>query len=78
MPSRLERDCVPVWTILLYLRAAFTIWRPSHTLCETGFSTYTSLPACMAQMLASACQWLGVAMLMASMSLLSSSLRMSV
>src|SRR5215218_7630371 len=73
----LERLCVPVWTILLYLRAASTILRPSHTLCETGFSTYTSLPAWHAQMENSACQWFGVAVETASISLSSSSLRRS-
>ena len=55
-----------------------TSWRPSQTLWETGFSTYTSLPACIAQIAASECQWFGVAMVTASMSLLSSSSRMSV
>ena len=81
MPSRmplLERDCVPVCTMRLSWRATSTIRRPSHTLWETGFSTYTSLPACIAQMAPSACQWFGVAKLTTSMSLFSSSLRMSV
>ncbi len=73
-----ERVCEPCWTIRLYLRAAATIWRDSKMLCEHGFSTYTSLPACMAQMAISVCQWLGVAMEMTSMVLSSSSLRMSV
>ena len=39
MPSMDERLCVPVCTILLYLRANSTMRRPSLTLCETGFST---------------------------------------
>ncbi len=51
--------------------------RPSLTLWLTGFSTYTSLPAWMAQMAARACQWLGVAMLTTSMDLSSSTLRRS-
>ena len=39
------RFIVPTWTILLYLRAASTILRPSQTVWEAGFSTYTCLPA---------------------------------
>ena len=72
-----ERHCVPVWQILLYLRAASTMRRPSLTLWLTGFSTYTSLPACMAQMPTSACQWLGVAVLTMSTDLSSKASRMS-
>ena len=40
----------------LYLRAASIIRWPSKTLWQAGFSTYTSLPAWQAQMVASACQ----------------------
>ena len=57
----------------LYFFAAFTSCRPSQMLCETGFSTYTSLPACIAQIAASECQWFGVAIVTASMSLFASS-----
>ncbi len=73
----IERHCVPVWQIWLYLRAVSTMRRPSLTLWLTGFSTYTSLPACMAQMAASACQWLGVAMLTMSTDLSSKTARRS-
>ena len=61
----------------LVLRAASTMRRPSLTLWLTGFSTYTSLPAWQAQMVARACQWLGVAIEMASIDLSSSRRRMS-
>ena len=51
---------VLMWPDILGLRPVFretcTIRRPSLTLWLTGFSTYTSLPACMAQIAASACQ----------------------
>src|SRR5258708_6837902 len=62
----------------LYFCAAATSCRPSKILCEHGFSQYTSLPAWQAQMPMSECQWLGVAIEMASMDLSSSSLRTSV
>src|SRR5438552_3365782 len=62
-----ERLCVPCCTIRWYFSAARTSWRPSHRLCEHGFSTYTSLPAWQAQIAISACQWLGVAIEIASM-----------
>ena len=71
------RHWVPVWTIRSYLRAASTMRRPSDTLWLTGFSTYTSLPAWHAQIVASACQWLGVAIEMASIDLSSRTRRMS-
>ena len=71
------RFMVPTCTILLYLRAASTIFRPSHTVWEAGFSTYTCLPAWRAQMVASACQWLGVATITPSMSLSSRTRRRS-
>src|SRR5260370_4955871 len=74
----LERDCVPVCTIRLYLRAASTRLRLSQALCDTGFSTYTSFPAWIAQIAASECQWFGVAIETASTFLLSSNRRMSV
>ena len=61
----------------LYLRAAATTCWASKILCEQGFSTYTSLPAWQAHTVIRVCQWLGVAMEMASMDLSSSSLRMS-
>ena len=51
-----ERRCVPPCTMRSYFRAASTILPPSKMLCETGFSTYTCLPACMAQIDVSACQ----------------------
>ena len=60
----IERHCVPTWQMRPCLRATSTMRRPSLTLWLTGFSTYTSLPACMAQMATRACQWLGVAVLM--------------
>src|SRR5690606_6060812 len=62
---------------LLYLRAASIILRPSQTSCEAGFSTYTCLPAWQAHMAPSACQWLGIAMETASISLSSNTLRIS-
>ena len=73
----LLRLWVPVWQSLSYLRAVSTMRRPSETLWLTGFSQYTSLPFCIAQMAASACQWFGVAMEMTSMSLSATTLRMS-
>ena len=45
-------------------------------LCVIGFSTYTSLPAWQAQIVASECQWFGVASEMASMLLSSRTRRM--
>ena len=68
---------MPPWQMRLYLRATWTMRRPSLTLWLTGFSTYTSLPACMAQMAASECQWLGVAMETMSTDLSSKIRRMS-
>ena len=76
MPGLL-RLCVPIWQIRLYLRAAAVMIAPSCTLCVAGFSQYTSLPFSMAQTAMSACQWLGVAMETMSMSLSSTTLRMS-
>ena len=61
----------------LYLRAAATICFGSNTLCEQGFSTYTSLPAWQAQMVCSVCQWFGVAIEIASIVLSSRNLRTS-
>jgi len=52
----------------LYFRAASMILHPSRMLCETGFSTYTSLPAWQAQIASRACQWSGVAITTASTS----------
>ena len=72
-----ERYWVPPWQMRLYLRATWTIRRPSLMLWLTGFSTYTSLPACMAQMAARECQWLGVAMETMSTDLSSKIRRMS-
>ena len=40
--------------------------RPSLTLCPSGFSTYTSLPALQASTVGIACQWSGVAIRTAS------------
>jgi hypothetical protein len=57
----LERFCVPAWQSRPVFSATCTIRRPSETLWLTGFSTYTCLPACMAQIAASACQWFGAA-----------------
>ncbi len=48
--ARCERHCVPTWQMRPYLRAAAIIAVPSAMSWQTGFSTYTSLPACMAQM----------------------------
>ena len=62
------RHWVPAWTTRLYFLAASTALRPSETLWLTGFSTYTSLPAWQAQIAASECQWLGVAIETASIS----------
>ena len=75
--AMLERFWVPPWQIRLVFRATCTIRRPSLILWLTGFSTYTSLPACMAQMAASACQWLGVQTNTASTDLSSNTRRMS-
>ncbi len=71
------RFIVPTCTIFLYFSVASTILRPSNTVCEDGFSTYTCLPACSAQIVASACQWFGVAMMTASTSLSSMTRRRS-
>ena len=59
------------------LGAASTHLRPSKIVWLHGFSTYTSLPAWQPQMVSSECQWLGVAIEMASRSLSSRALRMS-
>jgi len=40
-----DRRWMPTWTTRAYRRAAATIFRPSTTVIESGFSTYTSLPA---------------------------------
>ena len=50
---------------------------PSWTLCVAGFSQYTSLPFSIAHTAMSACQWFGVAIETMSMSLSSTTLRMS-
>ena len=81
--ARFAHDCelrlwVPCWTIRLCFRAASTATRPSWTLCDIGFSTYTSLPAWHAQTVMSECQWFGVATDTAFSSLSSSALRTSV
>jgi hypothetical protein len=55
--------------------ATSTMRRPSETVNDGGFSTYTSLPAWHASTNMIACQWSGVAMTTASMPLSSSSLR---
>src|SRR6266513_2253226 len=52
-----ERFCVPPWQMRPSLRATCTMRRPSLMLWLTGFSTYTSLSACIAQIAANACQW---------------------
>ena len=57
----LDRAWVPAWQTRPYFTRASSMRRPSVRLWLTGFSTYTSLPACIAQIDASACQWLGVA-----------------
>src|SRR5579872_3409385 len=75
--DRLDRLCVPACTMRLYLRAATTDIRPSQISCEIGFSTYTSLPAWQPHTVTSECQWFGVAVEIASMSLLSNSFRRS-
>jgi hypothetical protein len=72
-----DRFWVPVATMRLYFAAASTALRPSHTLCESGFSMYASLPAWQAHTAISECQWLGVAVVTASTSLSSSSFRRS-
>ena len=80
MPSwnpGLLRSWVPCWTMRLYFLAASTTFLPSKMLCVIGFSTYTSLPAWQAQIVASECQWFGVASEMASMLLSSRTRRMS-
>jgi len=69
------RPWVPCWHIRPYRRAAATSCRPSQTLCEQGFSTYTSLPARIAAMATSEWVWFGVAMPTASMFGSSTSLR---
>jgi hypothetical protein len=73
----MERLWVPTWQMRLYLRAACIIRVPSSTSWLAGFSTYTCLPACMAQMAARACQWFGVAIDTMSIDLSSSIRRMS-
>src|SRR5262249_10432257 len=71
------RFIVPTCTIFPYARVASTIFRPSHPVGDEGFRPYTSWPACSAQIVASACQWFGVAMTMASISLSSITRRRS-
>ena len=72
-----ERRCVPTCTIRSCFRAASTIARPSTIVIDSGFSTYTSLPARQAAIIWIACQWSGVAITTASMSLRSSTARKS-
>ena len=70
-----DRCWLPVCTIRLFFRAAFTIARPSAIVSVSGFSQYTSLPASQASIVIRACQWSGVVMTTASTSFRSSSLR---
>ena len=70
------RFIVPTCTILPYFFCASTSCGLPRS-CATGFSTYTCLPACSAMMVMSACQWFGVAMMTASMSLSSRTRRKS-
>ncbi len=55
------RCWVPAWTIRWCFLAAWTILRPSSTLRQMHFSTYTSLPAWQARIVARACHCSGVA-----------------
>ncbi len=71
------RFWIPHCTMRLYFRAALTICWPSQQLWVGGFSTYTSLPAWQAQTVDRACQWSGVAEMMASTVLSSSASRKS-
>src|SRR5215204_4859579 len=73
----MERFCNPTCTRTLYFLAASIILRPSKMLWLAGFSTYTCLPAWQAQIVPSACQWLGVANETALISLSSKTLRIS-
>ena len=61
----------------LAFSAAVTMARPSWMRWASGFSQYTSLPAWQARMAMIACQWSGVAITTASMSLRSRTLRKS-
>src|ERR1051326_2345672 len=61
-----ERRCVPTCVTRLVRCATSTILRPSTTVSDSGFSTYTSLPALHASMNINACQWSGVAITTAS------------
>ena len=69
------RCCVPTCTIRLWLFWASMTPRPSARSCVSGFSTYTSLPAAQASTVIGTCQWSGVPISTASMSLRSSSSR---
>jgi len=50
-PFQVDRTGVMAMTLVAPLHDALvllrrsTVWRPSKILCESGFSTYTSLPA---------------------------------
>ena len=63
-----DRRIRPTCVTVLWLRAVSTMRRPSSTHSDSGFSTYTSLPAWQAWMVCSACQWSGVQITTASTS----------
>ncbi len=64
-----------MWTLFRF--AASMSNRPSRTLCEHGFSTYTCLPASAARIAPGVCQWSGVAIHTAFTALSSNTRRMS-
>ena len=76
MPASLRR-CVPCCTTTPYFFWASTAIRPSAMSCDSGFSTYTCLPACAPMIVIGACQWFGVAIEIASIVLSSSTRRKS-
>ncbi len=61
--------CVPCWKMRLYFLIASQMALPSATLISIGFSTKISLPALAASMVIMACQWSGVQIATASISL---------
>ena len=65
----MERCIEPVCNTRLLSVTAFMTSMASWMLCVSGFSQYTSLPARKAASVMIACQWSGVAMQTASMSL---------
>jgi len=76
MPVRvlsIATPCVPIWVATLYSSAVAAMTRASWIVRVSGFSQYTCLPSRIAETLAGAWVWSGVATMTASNVLASSS-----